>query len=559
MVKAFLSFLYREIHSLHRAAYLLAVFAFGSQVLALVRDRLLASAFGANETLDLYYAAFRIPDFVFVVVASFVSVSVLVPFLAERLEHDSEKARHFVSSVFSFFGIAVLFVSSVVFFLLPMLVGLVFPGFSGAEAEELITLSRILLLSPVFLGVSSLLGSVTQIHKRFFIYAISPLFYNLSIIVGIVVLAPVWGISGVVLGVIAGAFLHMMIQVPFVVRSGLFPYLTRRIDWKTMRSIFLLSVPRTVTLGTNHLVILVLISIASFMSEGSIAVFSFSYNLQSVPLSIVGVSYSLAAFPTLSRLFIGGKTEEFVNQIVVAGRHIIFWSLPIAVLFIVLRAQIVRVILGSGEFTWADTRLTAAALALFSLSVVFQSLTLLFVRGYYSAGKTKKPLLFAVISGAVSLVVAVFLNYAISVSDFFRDFLESLLRVQDIAGTAVLVLPLAFSIGMIINALLLWRSFVHDFGSQASCLSRSFFHSLSAAVIGGAVAWFCLNVFDDIFNISTFGGIFFQGFLSGVTGTLSMIGMFLILENQEIRDVARTISRKIWKDTTVLGPDPDIV
>ena len=164
------------------------------------------------------------------------------------------------------------------------------------------------------------------------------------------------------------------------------------IKWHEVKSVMALSVPRTLTLSANHLVLLVFGSFASLAGEGSISIFNLSFNLQSVPLSIVGVSYSVAAFPILVRMFSNGERDAFIEQTLSSLRHIIFWSLPVMVLFIVLRAQIVRTVLGTGEFGWPETRLTAAALALFSLSILAQSVILLVVRGYYAAGRTKVPL-----------------------------------------------------------------------------------------------------------------------------------------------------------------------
>ena len=134
-------------------------------------------------------------------------------------------------------------------------------------------------------------------------------------------------------------------------------------------------------------------AIASTLEEGSVSIFNFSYNLQSVPIVIIGVSYSVAAFPSLIKFFSSGNREGFISQIGDAARVIIFWSLPITFLFIVLRAQIVRVLLGSGAFSWSDTRLTAAMLAIFAVSLIAQNLLPLLIRGYYAAGNTRRPLL----------------------------------------------------------------------------------------------------------------------------------------------------------------------
>ena len=558
MVKQIFKMLHREISSLHQAAYLLGIFAFTSQLLALFRDRLLAHTFGAGLTLDVYYAAFRVPDFIFVVVGSIVSISVLIPFLAERIDTDFKDAKKFIDHVFSFFFGSVIVVSVVMFLLLPWILGVVFPGFTGDTFKELVTLSRVLLLSPILLGISNLFGSITQVHRRFFVYALSPVFYNAGIILGVIFLTPLWGVMGVVWGVILGALFHGLIQVPFVIRAGLFPRMRVVVDWKLLRQIFALSFPRTITLGSTHLMILVLLGAASLMNEGSIAIFNFSYNLQNVPLAIVGVSYSLAAFPTLSHLFAGKEHGKFMKYIITAARHIIFWTLPIAVMFIVLRAQIVRTILGSGQFDWDATRLTAASLAIFCLSILFQSLILLFVRGYYSAGVTKKPLIISVVSALSTVGFAGGLLWMYESLPVWRYFIESLLRVQDISGTKVLMLILAFALGQIMNAVLLMLWFQKDFGTFYKPLSRTFFHSLSASVLAGAVAWNFLNIFDDVLPLEVTWGIFLQGFFSGSIGIIMGILVLFLLDNKELKEVARAFHRKIWKKADIVGPDPEV-
>ena len=386
MVKGIINAINKEIVGLHQAAYLLGFFAILSQVLALFRDRILASHFGADSTLDLYYSAFRIPDILFVTVASVVSISVLIPFLIERYEKGEAQAKEFIDTVFSFFFAFIAVVGIIAYFTSPYFLSKLFPVFAQNEEtfNSLVSLTRILLLSPVFLGLSNLLASITQIHKRFFVYAMSPVFYNIGIIIGIIFLYPIFGINGLGLGVALGAFLHFAIQIPFILNIGMFPSFSFPIKLSFIKNIIYTSLPRTITVSANEISELFLISFASFFVEGSSSVFNFSFNLQSVPFSIIGVSYSLAAFPTLTRLFSSGSHKDFVEQMIDSARHIIFWSVPVSVLFIVLRAQIVRTILGAGRFNWDDTRPTADALALFPVSLVAQNLVTLFVRCYYS-------------------------------------------------------------------------------------------------------------------------------------------------------------------------------
>lgn len=549
MVKRIFNFFSKEINGLHEAAYLLGAFALLSQILGLIRDRALAATFGAGRTLDIYYSAFRIPDFIFVSVASLVAISVLVPFIVDKLSVSAEAGKKFIDNIFSFFFVLIISVSIIAFFLVPVLSPFIFRGFSAVENQQLVYLTRILLLSPILLGLSNFFGSLTQVYRRFLIYSISPLFYNLGIIFGIFVFYPLFGLTGLALGVVLGALLHLGIQIPFVWKRGLMPVLlpSWQINFHSIRNVILISIPRTLTLGLSQIAIIFLLGVASLMEHGSIAVFNFSFNLQSVPLSIIGVSYSVAAFPTLAKYFANEDTGNFVKEMVSAARHIIFWSIPISIMFIVLRAQIVRTVLGAGEFDWSNTKLTAAALALFSFSAIAQSLTLLFIRGYYAMGNTKKPLLASLVSGFLIIFLSimftkVFVNYST-----FKYFIESLFRVSDIAGTSVLMLPLGYTLALMFNCLLLWFWFGTEFKNFTSNISQTFFQSFSASVIMGAGTYMALNVFDNIFDLNTLAGIFFQGLFSGLVGIVCGIIILKLLKNKEIEEIWRTLHHKIWK------------
>lgn len=555
MVKKVLKIFHKEISGLHEAAYLLAFFAILSQFLGLVRDRLFAYFFGAGETLDIYYASFRIPDLIFVIAASIVSISVLVPFLIEKLEQGFEEGKKFIDNIFSFFFILISGTSIIAYFLIPYFTPIIFPGLiESGKISEIVIISRILLLSPIFLGISNLFASITHVYKRFLIYALSPVLYNIGIIIGILFFYPIFGLKGIAFGVILGAVFHLFIQMPFILSQKLSPRFLFSIDFAGIKKVIFLSVPRTVTLGITQISLIFLTSFASKMSEGSVSVFNFSWNLQSVPLSIIGVSYSMAAFPTLSRLFSSGQRENFFRQIVASTRHIIFWSIPISVLFIVLRAQIVRTILGVGKFSWEDTRLTAAALALFTISIVAQSLTLLFVRGYYATGNTKKPLYVGLFSG----LMIVFFSYGfIKIFNFFpmfQYFIESLLRIDGISGTSILMLPLGYSAALIVNCVLLGLYFNKDFPYFFRAITKTLFQTFSASVVMGFVAYLGLNIFDDIFNLNKLTGIFSQGLFSGLIAIFALILTLKVLKNKEADEIWKTMHKKIWKAKPI-APD----
>lgn len=558
MVNRILRILHTEIRGLHQAAYLLAGFAFLSQILALVRDRLLAASFGASSSLDVYYAAFRIPDFIFITVGSMVSISVLIPFLMDKMKSGQDEGKTFISNIFSFFFFLIVVSGIIAFFLIPFLSKFLFPGFSGQKLEQTIDLTRILLLSPIFLGLSNILGTLTQAFRRFFLYALSPILYNLGIIAGVLFLYPKFGLVGLAYGVIFGAILHFVIQIPFVVEAGFFPKLRFKFDFVEIKKVLLISIPRTFTLGSDSISIIFLLSFASFMTVGSIAVFNFSYNLQSVPLSIIGVSYSLAAFPVLIKFFSNGEKEKFAEQSIASAKHIIFWSVPVVVLFVVLRAQIVRTILGSGQFNWSDTRLTAAALAAFAISLVFQNLTMLFVRAYYAVGRTKTPFIAKFINAVTTVLFGYAFMLAFMYFPIFKYFLESLFKIQDIPGSIIITLPLGWSIGEVLNSVALWFVFEKDFKGFSRPVLKTFLQTLASSFVMGYVAYFFLGVFDDVFNINTTIGVFMQGLLSGVIGIAFGVLVLLLLKNQELGDVWQTLRGRIWKKPTV-APDPHVI
>ncbi len=553
MVERFLNFFQREFNGLHEAALLLGLSAFLSQILALIRDRLLAASFGAGSELDIYYAAFRLPDLLYVAVGSFVSVTVVLPFLLRHLERGDHQAAAalFLELLRKFLAwMGVLIVA--LYFLLPGLVGLIAPGFSPAARQALLPLARILLLSPLLLGLSNLVANLTQSSRQFFLYALSPILYNLGIIAGIVFLYPRFGLDGLVWGVVLGALGHLLIQWPAVVRGPISLFGSRRRapsvrPGPESRRILLLAWPRTLTLSAHQLVILALLALASYLTAGSIAVFNFAYNLQAVLLAVIGVSYSVAAFPTLVRLFSTGERTQFIEQMAVTVRHIIFWSLPALALFIVLRAQIVRVILGAGKFDWGDTRLVAAALAIFLVSVAAQSLVLLFVRGYYACGKNVKPLLVNVLSSILIVLLALGLLRLIRQSASIKLLLGEFWRVADVAGLELLVLPLAFTVGMIINLIIFWLSFRRDFGSFPNLLYRSLGQVAVAALGAAAVAYLLLQLLAPVVDQTTFWGIFSQGWWSGLGGLAAAVVILRALGNEELIELSRSWRRRFWR------------
>lgn len=551
-----LNFISREVRGMHQAAYLLAAFALGSQVLALVRDRLLAAAFGAGHTLDIYYAAFRAPDFIFATIASLMSLYALLPILSRMRTQSEEKMVSFLRSVLIvFFGVMAI-VGMAAYILAPVLAPIIAPGIAldAASRADFILLMRILLLQPILLGASNTIAALTQLRHRFVLYSVSPLLYNLGIIFGATVLYPHWGLSGLGWGVVFGAAMHLLVQVPFFFEEKSGPRLSLNELIAGIKEVLALSIPRTVALSSTQISLLAITAIASILAPGSIAVFTFAFNLQAVPLTIIGVSYSVAAFPTLAHLFAQGKQSEFVSYIEAALRHIVFWSIPAMVFMIVLRAQIVRVILGAGSFDWNATRLTAAALAIFVIALTAQSITLLIARTYYASGNTKKPLFYGLANILVSVTTAVVAVILFQKIPTFHAFIESLLRVESVPGTAVLMLTLGFTLGAIAQFAIGYYHFVRDFSIASQRMLRLTFQSLAASIIGGAVTYRVLSLSGYIVESRTTAGVFTQGLVAGLIGIAVAVIVLALLKNTELDETISSLKQRFIRKAPALEP-----
>ncbi len=556
MVKRVFKLVYSEIRGLHQAAYILALFTLGSQMLALVRDRLLAHTFGAGGELDIYYAAFRIPDIMFALFASVLSVYVLLPFVTKaRTESGSPAAARILGQVFTVFLVCYTICALIIFILAPYLVGSLFPGLA-TESETLTLLLRVLLLQPLLLGLSSLLGVVTQLSQRFVLYAISPLIYNVGIIFGIVVLYPLYGLAGLGLGVVLGALGHALIQWPLVRQGELAFGLVKQVEWPLIRSILLFAFPRAITLSIHQLVMLVFMGLATVMTVGSVSVFQFAFNLQSVPLAIIGMSYSVAAFPVLADLFARQNREAFAHHVLSAVRHIIFWSMPVVALIIVLRAQIVRVLLGSGEFSWNDTRLTAAMLALFVISLLAQSFMLLLVRVFYAGGNTRTPLIIATLGATISIGAAVWLVKFYEAVPVLQAYVASWFRLDGVVGTEVLLLALAFMLGTFVEMFLLLFYTAKQFNLAWGSLKRQVLEAVFASLIAGISAYAALTFVVDGINQETFIGILLQGAVAGLFGIVGALLAYRLVGSKELHEIYTSFKTRLLK-TNVIAPQSD--
>ncbi len=494
----------KAINSITGAAFLIAIMGLASRLLGLVRDRILASKFGAGDELDVYYAAFKVPDLVFNLLILGALSAAFVPVFTSLISKDKKKeAWKMVDKILTLMIITLVVVTMILFFFAPWLTGLITFGFNPGKQESVAVLTRIMLLSPILMGISGLFGGILNSFKKFFFYSLAPIFYNIGIIIGILFLVDRFGISGLAWGVVLGAFLHLLIQFPEILRCGFRFKPNFNFKDKNLLKIIKLMIPRTLGLAVAQINLLVITILASTLHAGSLAIFSLANNIQSVPLGLFGISFATAAFPTLSAYWAQKKKEQFIQSFSRTFRNIMFFAIPFSVVFIVLRAQIVRVVLGAGKFDWEDTILTFQALGIFALSLFAQSLIPLLARAFYSIHNTKIPFFVGLFSGAVNLFLALFL-----------------IKEYEMLG-----LVFAFTFSSILNMLLLLFLLRRKIGSLGErAIIRSTWRIIFATFIMAIFMQATKHGMSYVVNMETFLGVFFQMTVSFIVG----VGVFIL-------------------------------
>lgn len=542
------------IYSINAAALLLGAAGLLSRVLGIFRDRLLASHFGAGRELDLYYAAFQIPDFLMMIFILGAGSAAILPIFQEYVSRNKDEARRLISSLSTIFILVSFICIGAVFFIAPFLMRLVAPGFSDDENGIAATLTRIMLVSTIFFGLSGIFSSVVQSFQRFFAYALAPLFYNLGIIAGIFIFIPIWGIMGLVGGVVLGAMLNFAVLFLAVRDLGFLPHIgisgIRGIWHDGVKKVVALSFPRVLSLSLSQLTGIALISLGSTLSAGSIAVFQLAQNLYFVPIGIFGVSYAVAIFPRLSQAYIARDAKEYFYELYFGIRAILFWIVPSIVLFVVLRAHIVRVALGAGEFSWEDTRLTAAVLGVLALSLFANALITLFMKGFYALENTWMPLSVNIASSLLSIFLAVALVYWIPMDSGAMQTILFFLRISDIADPRVIGLAVGFLSGSLLNVWLLYSGLkklaARTFGTAEPFPKGSIIKILCASLAAGAVAYVVRVSFSETLPLITFARVLTQGVAAGFLGLTAYFGLLIVLREENMISLWQTMNRKIF-------------
>jgi putative peptidoglycan lipid II flippase len=388
----------------------LAIAAVASRVLGWVRLVVIGSQFGASRELDAYFAAFLIPDAIFQLLIAGALFTALVPvFVSLRTRDQDIEAWRLASSVINALVLALAGLSLVMALFAPALVPLVAPGFDAPTTELAVRLTRIMLLSPVFIGLGAVVTGLLNSYNNFAVPALAPLVYNVSIILAAIFVAPFLGVEALALGVVVGSLLHLAIQLPSLRKVGSRYDLIMDLRSPAVRSVALLMGPRTLGLAAGQLNLIVSTVLASGLREGSVTAYNYAFQLSQIPVGIVGVSIAVALFPTLSRDAALGNVSEIRRQVSGALRIITFIALPLTAIMVVLREPLTSTIVQYGLFDEQAADRTAGALLFFALGLAAHSAVQILVRAYYAMHDTRTPVLWAVIAVALNIPLMSFL------------------------------------------------------------------------------------------------------------------------------------------------------
>ncbi len=380
-----------------------------SKILGLVRDRLLAHLFTPDKT-EIFFAALRLPDLIFqLLILGALSVA-FIPVFTEHLEEKGKDAAfEMARSVLNMALVIFIFVTVFIYIFAPVLTAsVIVPGFTESRQAQVVELTRIILFGQIVLAVGSFFIGILQSFQRFIIPAFASVFYNSGMILGILFLSGSLGIKGAAMGVLIGAILHTLIQLPLVWSMGFRFKFPLKLFHPGVKEIIKLMSMRTIGLAAEQINETVGVALASISAIGSLTYLTFASHLQVVPIGLFGATLAQAALPVLSSERARGKIEEFKVTLLTTMHQILFLALPATAILIVIRIPVVRLVFGASQFDWQATVLTGATLAFLSIGLASQAVSLLFVRGFYALKDTKTPVLVSLGVVLTNIVLSIY-------------------------------------------------------------------------------------------------------------------------------------------------------
>lgn len=505
------------------------IFFVASRGLGLLRDVVISHQFGTSRALDAYFAAFNIPDFIFNVVAGGALGSAFIPtFAAALAQNDSRRAWRLASSIITLAFILLTAISAVLAIFAPQVAAAtVAQGFASEDQMLTADLMRWMLITPIVFGVSGIVMGILNAHQHFVLPALAPVFYNAAIIAGAWFLAPTMGVYGLVAGVVAGAFLHLLIQVPWFFQKRLetrdlrleipsVQSLISSLQSPDVGQVVRLMLPRTFGLAAVQINFLVNTMLASALPAGGIAALSYAWRLMLLPVGVVGQSLATAVFPTFSAQTARKELDDFQLTFSVAFRTTLYLTIPAAVGLLVLGAPFIAVLFQRGEFTAQSTAETVWALQFYAIALFAHSGLEIVTRAFYALHDTMTP----VIIGIGAMVLNVVL---------------SIVLISPLAQGG---LALANSIATILEMLTLLVILRRRLGSfDQHRIALSVARIVIASIIMGAV----LIVFKNTFAAS---GAILLAIVGAAIGAVVYFAVTLIFRSEEIALVLARVKRK---------------
>ena len=501
------------------AAFLVGVGGLLSRLLGLLRTRLLASRFGAGDVTDAYLAAFRIPDFLYAILIMGSISAAFIPVFTQYWLKDKKEAWGLANSVLNLVIGALAVIGFLGFVLAPLIMPIIAPGFHGEKLKMAITMCRIMFLSPILLGISNIFSGILQGLNRFLVYSLAPSFYNLGIIFGIIVLVPVMGVNGLAWGVVLGAMLHWLVQLPAVIMNGW--HWQSFFNWRDqgVRKILSLMGPRALGQAATQINLVAITAIASLLTSGSLTVFNWANDIQWLPLGVFGIGFATAVFPRLARDFAKRNDHKFFQRLESVLSQVFFLTVPASIILIMERGQIVRLLYGTGKFDWVDTRLTAACLAIFCLSIFAQGLSLVLSRAFYARHDTKTPLVISLMTIAFNIFASLFFVYWLRHSPGLKFWLARSLSLEGLGSIEVIGLALAFTLSNLLNWILLLGVLASqqtdDFSEK---LLKNSLKTIVASIVMTVAIFASLRLIAPLVNMHTGVGILIQASIAAIFG-----------------------------------------
>ncbi len=394
---------------------LVVAISFGLAAAAgLVRNMVIAAQFGIGADLDAYYAAFKLPDLLFTIVAGGALATAFIPVFADFLaDEDRSGAWRLSSAITNIVFIVVTAAAVLAGLFAPWLVRVVIaPGFTPAEQAQTVQVMRIILVSTVIFGVSAVQGSALNGFKHFLLPALGAALYPIGITLGALFLAPTMGIAGLAVGAVLGSLFHLLVKVPGLVYYGFrwWPVLDLRgLHSRPVRRVFVLMIPRVLDLFVFQFSLVIMTNLASRLEAGSVSALEWGWDAMQLPETIIGTAFGLVAFPTLAELAARKDIARLRSTLGETLRSVVALTVPAAVGLILLGQPLLSFLYERGQFDAAAVDAVYATLRFFALGLVGHATLELAARAFFAQQDTVTPLIVAAVTAVLAIGLGILL------------------------------------------------------------------------------------------------------------------------------------------------------